>query len=109
MGGEIGGPGLGAYFASKHGVLGMTKSAALEYATKGLRVNAVLPGVIDTPMNDTLGEEEPEMLEKFKEGVPMKRLGKPEEIAAGVLFLASPAASFVIGHGLAIDGGILAR
>jgi len=109
MGGEAGGPGLGAYHASKHGILGMTKSAALEYATKGIRVNAVLPGQIDTPMNDRLKEAEPEMLEKITEEVPIKRLGKPEEIAAAVLFLAGPGASYVIGHGLAVDGGFLAR
>jgi len=109
MGGEVGGPGLGAYHAAKHGVMGLTKTAGLEYAAKGIRVNAVLPGVFDTAMNDGLEEEQPEMLEKIKDEVPIGRLGKPEEIASTVLFLCGPGASMIIGHGLAVDGGFLAR
>ncbi|MAQ16203.1 MAG: oxidoreductase [Sandaracinus sp.] len=109
IGGVAGGPGLGAYHAAKHGVMGLTKTAGLEYAAKGIRVNAVLPGVFDTSMNDSLEEEQPEMLEKIKAEVPIGRLGKPEEVAAAVLFLCGPGASMIIGHGLAVDGGFLAR
>ncbi len=109
MGGEVGGPGLGAYHASKHGVLGLTKTAGLEYAAKNIRVNAVLPGVFDTSMNDSLEEEQPEMLEQIKDEVPIGRLGRPEEVASAVLFLCGPGASMIIGHGLAVDGGFLAR
>lgn len=109
MGGEVGGPGLGAYHASKHGVLGLTKTAGLEYAAKNIRVNAVLPGVFDTSMNDSLEEEQPEMLEQIKDEVPIGRLGKPEEVASAVLFLCGSGASMIIGHGLAVDGGFLAR
>ncbi|WP_031554994.1 glucose 1-dehydrogenase [Parvularcula oceani] len=109
MGGEVGGPGLSAYHASKHGVLGLTKTAGLEYAAKNIRVNAVLPGVFDTSMNDSLEEEQPEMLEQIKDEVPIGRLGKPEEVASAVLFLCGSGASMIIGHGLAVDGGFLAR
>lgn len=109
MGGESGGPGLGAYHASKHGILGLTKSAALEYAGKGIRINAVLPGVIDTPMNDGMTENNPGMIDQILGEVPIGRLGKPEEITSAVLFLCGPSASLIVGHGLAVDGGFLAR
>jgi NAD(P)-dependent dehydrogenase (short-subunit alcohol dehydrogenase family) len=94
-----------AYSASKHGVVGLTRSAALEYANKGVRVNAVCPGFTDTPMVDELTETNPKMAEATIKSIPMRRLGTPEEIAAAVLWLCLPDSSFVTGHALAIDGG----
>jgi NAD(P)-dependent dehydrogenase (short-subunit alcohol dehydrogenase family) len=94
-----------AYSASKHGVVGLTRSAALEYATKGIRVNAVCPGFTDTPMVDTMKEVNPHMSEATIKAIPMRRLGTPEEIAQAVLWLCAPDSSFVTGHALAIDGG----
>ena len=94
-----------AYAASKHGVIGLTRSAALEYANKGVRINAVCPGFTDTPMVDELTEANPKMAEATIKAIPMRRLGTPEEIAAAVLWLCSPDSSFVTGHALAIDGG----
>jgi NAD(P)-dependent dehydrogenase (short-subunit alcohol dehydrogenase family) len=100
-------PGLATYIASKHGVIGLTKTAALEYATKGIRINAVCPGEIDTPMNDHLtGGDDQKQAEMLKK-VPLGRLGKPEEIANAVLWLSSPDASYLIGHALVVDGGYL--
>lgn len=105
LGGLVGIAGRGAYHASKHGVLGLTKSAALEYASRGIRINAICPGIIETPMvTGMLASEEDAMKELMKE-VPIGRLGQPEEIAAAVLWLCSPRASFVIGHALVVDGG----
>ncbi len=94
-----------AYSASKHGVVGLTRSAALEYAKKGIRVNAVCPGFTDTPMVDEMKEGNPKMAEATIKAIPMRRLGTPEEIAQAVLWLCSDASSFVTGHALAIDGG----
>lgn len=94
-----------AYSASKHGVVGLTRSAALEYANKGIRVNAVCPGFTDTPMVDEMTEANPKMAEATIKAIPMRRLGTPEEIAQAVLWLCSDASSFVTGHALAIDGG----
>ena len=107
LGGLIGGAQRGIYHAAKHGVIGFTKSAALEYATRGIRVNDVCPGMIQTPMTDQMiaagqGEELNAMLKKF---VPMARLGRPEEIADAVLWLCSSAASYVTGQSISIDGG----
>src|SRR5947209_5936280 len=107
LGGLIGGAQRGIYHAAKHGVIGFTKSAALEYATRGIRINAVCPGLIWTPMADQMvaagqGEELNAMLKKF---VPMARLGRPEEIADAVLWLCSSAASYVTGQSISIDGG----
>jgi NAD(P)-dependent dehydrogenase (short-subunit alcohol dehydrogenase family) len=101
--------GLPAYNASKHGVVGLTRTAALEFATKNIRVNCVCPGVIHTPMvermldTSNIGEEQLVAME------PVGRMGKPEEIAEGVVWLLSDASSFVTGHPLVIDGGWIAR
>lgn len=105
MGGLVGLPGRAAYHASKHGVLGMTKSVALEYATKGIRVNAICPGIIATPMVEDMLKKEPKAMEELMKVVPMQRLGKPEEIASVVLFLCSNAASYIIGQAIPVDGG----
>lgn len=111
LGGLIGGNRRGPYHAAKHGVIGFTKSAALEYATRGIRVNAVCPGMIQTPMSDKMiaegqGEELNAML---KACVPMARMGRPEEIADAVLWLCSSAASYVTGQSISVDGGYVMR
>ena len=107
--GLLGFTGAPAYVAAKHGVVGLTRTAALEYAQKNIRVNCVCPGVIRTPMVeralDSGGLTEAEVIA----GEPVGRLGKPEEIAEGVLWLLSEASSFVTGHPLTIDGGWAAR
>jgi NAD(P)-dependent dehydrogenase (short-subunit alcohol dehydrogenase family) len=108
LGGLVGLPGRASYHASKHGVLGLTKSAALEYAPRGIRINAVCPGTIDTPMvADMLTKGELDMAEALR-NQPIGRLGTADEIAAAVLWLCSPAASFVIGVALPVDGGYTA-
>jgi NAD(P)-dependent dehydrogenase (short-subunit alcohol dehydrogenase family) len=109
IGGLIGLPGRATYHASKHGVIGLTKSAALEYATKGIRINAVCPGTIDTPMVAEMLAKEPDAMREILKDQPIGRLGRPEEVAAAVLWLCSTAASFVIGHALAVDGGYTAH
>ncbi|MCC7462224.1 MAG: SDR family oxidoreductase [Gammaproteobacteria bacterium] len=95
-----------SYCSTKHGVLGMTKSAALEYASKGIRINDVCPGVIDTPMVSSMLTGEAAVLNALIDQVPIKRLGRAEEIAQAVLWLSSDASSFVVGHSLVVDGGI---
>ncbi|WDF77200.1 SDR family oxidoreductase [Mucilaginibacter sp. KACC 22773] len=105
LGGLVGVPGRAAYHASKHGILGLTKSAALEYATKGIRINAVCPGIIATPMVEDMLANEADAMQEMMKVVPMERLGRPEEVAAVVLWLCSPAASFIIGQAIAVDGG----
>jgi NAD(P)-dependent dehydrogenase (short-subunit alcohol dehydrogenase family) len=111
LGGLIGGNQRGIYHAAKHGVIGFTKSAALEYATRGIRVNDVCPGMIQTPMSDKMiaegqGPELDKMLQTF---VPMKRLGRAEEIADAVLWLCSDKASYVTGQSISVDGGYVMR
>src|SRR5918997_6289493 len=102
--GVIGIKGGGAYAASKHGVIGLTRSAALDYASQNVRVNAVAPGYIATPMMDrfTGGAEG---WEKITAEEPIGRVGRPEEIADAVIWLCSDASSFVVGHALVVDGG----
>jgi len=104
-----GSPFGGPYSASKHGVLGLTRTAALEYATLGIRVNAVCPGAIDTPMMDETFARFPGFREMLMGLVPMQRMGTPEEVAQGIAWLASDGASFVTGEGLTIEGGLLSR
>jgi len=105
LGGIVGLPGRAAYHAGKHGVLGLTKSAALEYASRGIRINAVCPGIIDTPMVSGMLVSQAEAMKEMMKDVPIRRLGRAEEIASAVLWLCSPGASFVIGHALVVDGG----
>ena len=107
--GLVGIPGLGAYTASKHGVIGLTKAAALEYARRGIRINAVCPGSVQTPMVDRALSSHPDAMEEVIKDIPLGRLGRAEEIASAILWLCNPAASFVIGHALIADGGYTAR
>jgi NAD(P)-dependent dehydrogenase (short-subunit alcohol dehydrogenase family) len=111
LGGLVGGARRGTYHAAKHGVIGFTKSAALEYATRGIRVNAVCPGMIQTPMSDQMiatgqGAELEAMLKTY---LPMQRMGRTEEIADAVLWLCSSAASYVTGQSISVDGGWIMR
>jgi NAD(P)-dependent dehydrogenase (short-subunit alcohol dehydrogenase family) len=107
--GLIGVPNMPAYAASKHGVVGLTKTAALEYAKAGIRVNCVCPGIIQTPMVSRLTGERPGMFEKIATAEPIGRVGQPEEIAESVVWLCSDLASFVTGHAMSVDGGIVAQ
>jgi NAD(P)-dependent dehydrogenase (short-subunit alcohol dehydrogenase family) len=106
LGGLVGLPGRAAYHASKHGVIGLTKCAALDNAARGIRVNAICPGCIDTPMGDGI---DPEAMTAFLKQQPIGRMGRPEEAAAAVLWLCSPAASFILGVALPVDGGFVAH
>jgi NAD(P)-dependent dehydrogenase (short-subunit alcohol dehydrogenase family) len=103
--GIIGIKGSPAYTAAKHGVIGLTKSAALDYAAQNIRVNAVCPGYIDTPMMGRYTRDTPEGRAKVISEEPIGRMGRPEEIANTVLWLCSDAAAFIIGHALVVDGG----
>lgn len=107
--GLVGFQGTPAYVASKHGVVGLTKAAALEYATSVIRINAVCPGVIRTPMIDRIVAARPQMEEVYTAMHPVGRLGEPEEIAEAVVWLCSDAASFVTGHAMVVDGGLVAQ
>lgn len=102
-------PGLPAYVASKHGVVGLTKAAALDYAETGVRINAVCPGVIDTEMVQRATSDDPELEQQYIAMEPIGRMGTPEEVAESVLWLCSEKASFVTGETMAVDGGFLAR
>jgi NAD(P)-dependent dehydrogenase (short-subunit alcohol dehydrogenase family) len=106
LGGLVGLPGRAAYHATKHGVIGLTKSAALDVAAQGIRVNAICPGCIDTPMGDGI---HPAAMKEFLKDQPIGRMGRPDEIAATVLWLCSPAASLVLGVALPVDGGFTAH
>jgi NAD(P)-dependent dehydrogenase (short-subunit alcohol dehydrogenase family) len=107
--GLVGFANIPAYTASKHGVVGLTKTAALEYAKEGVRVNAVCPGVIDTEMVDRFTGQQPEAEAALLGSEPIGRLGRPEEIADAVVWLCSPRASFVTGQAIAIDGGFVTQ
>jgi len=100
---------LPGYTPSKHGVVGLTKSAALEYASRGIRINAVCPGEILTPLAESYFRESPELLERAIESEPIGRLGAPEEVANAVIWLCSEQASFVTGHAMVVDGGYVAQ
>jgi NAD(P)-dependent dehydrogenase (short-subunit alcohol dehydrogenase family) len=97
-----------AYVASKHGVVGLTKVAALEYAQTGIRINAVCPAAVDTPMNDLITGGDPGAEATMAARHPIGRIGTPEEVAEAVIWLCSDSASFVTGHALPVDGGMLA-
>lgn len=101
----VGTVGHGAYSASKHGVLGLTRSAALEYAAKGIRINAVCPGSVHASTAERALIDEPEAMDATIDRIPLGRLGHPDEIASAVVWLSGPGASFVIGHALVVDGG----
>jgi NAD(P)-dependent dehydrogenase (short-subunit alcohol dehydrogenase family) len=105
IGGLTGRALLAAYHGSKHGVIGLTRSAALEYAARGIRVNAVCPGTIDTPMVSKMLDSGMLAMDDLLRDLPMKRLGRGEEIADAVLWLCSPGSTFVTGQALAVDGG----
>ncbi len=97
-----------AYTASKHGVVGLTKAAALEYATKNIRINAVCPVFTRTPLFEALFDVNPTYKERIKQNIPMRRYGKPEEIAQAILWLCSDNTNFMTGHALPLDGGMMA-
>jgi NAD(P)-dependent dehydrogenase (short-subunit alcohol dehydrogenase family) len=107
--GLVGFASIPAYAASKHGVIGLTRTAALEYAGQGIRVNAVCPGVIDTEMVERFTGHNPEAEAALVATEPVGRLGRPEEIADAVVWLCSPRSSFVTGQAIAVDGGFSAR
>lgn len=101
--------GLAAYTASKHGVIGLTRAAALEYARKGIRINVICPGTVHTPMVDKAMADHPAQMQAVIDDIPLGRMGTPEEIASAVLWLCSPGAGFMIGQIVAPDGGYTAR
>ncbi|MFY7998394.1 MAG: SDR family NAD(P)-dependent oxidoreductase [Candidatus Kapaibacteriota bacterium] len=97
-----------AYVASKHAVMGMSRAAGIEYARYGIRVNAICPGFIDTPMTAAHNEKDQAMIDRYYAAIPAKRVGQPEDIAKAILFLASEDAGYVYGQGLIADGGMSA-
>jgi NAD(P)-dependent dehydrogenase (short-subunit alcohol dehydrogenase family) len=110
LGGLMGGPERASYHAAKHGVIGLTKSAALEYAARGIRINAVCPGLIETAMSDQMkAAGQAEALDAMLKEVPIGRIGRAEEIADVVLWLCSSASSLVVGQAIAADGGYTVR
>jgi NAD(P)-dependent dehydrogenase (short-subunit alcohol dehydrogenase family) len=109
IGGLTGRAQLAAYHGSKHGVIGLTRSVALEYAARGIRINAVCPGTIDTPMVSNMLETGMLAMDDLLRDLPMGRLGRAEEIADAVLWLCSPGSTFVTGQALAVDGGFTAQ
>jgi NAD(P)-dependent dehydrogenase (short-subunit alcohol dehydrogenase family) len=109
LGGLVGNPGRAAYHASKHGVIGLTRSATLEYAPRNIRINAICPGTIETPMVTRMLDSGDLDRAEAEANQPINRLGTAEEMAATVLWLCSPGASFVVGVALPVDGGYTAR
>ncbi|MEU6913573.1 SDR family NAD(P)-dependent oxidoreductase [Streptomyces olindensis] len=109
LGGLVGLPGRASYHATKHGVIGLTGSAALEYAPRGIRINAVCPGTIDTPMVSAMIAKGELDRAEVEANQPINRLGTAEEIAQAVLWLCSPGAAFVVGVALPVDGGYVAQ
>jgi NAD(P)-dependent dehydrogenase (short-subunit alcohol dehydrogenase family) len=109
LGGLVGLPTRAAYHASKHGVIGLTRSAALEYAPRGVRINAICPGTIETPMVTEMLASQAEAMKEILRDQPIGRLGRSDEIAAAVLWLCSPGATFVVGVALPVDGGFTAH
>jgi NAD(P)-dependent dehydrogenase (short-subunit alcohol dehydrogenase family) len=107
--GLIAAPQVSAYVASKHAIMGLTKAAAIEHAGQGLRVNAVLPGVVDTDMPVAMFSSVPGLFDVMRDSAPMGRLATPEEIAEAALWLCSDRSSYVNGHGLVVDGGIVVQ
>ncbi|MFI6663017.1 SDR family NAD(P)-dependent oxidoreductase [Streptomyces sp. NPDC050523] len=106
--GERAAPGQSSYVASKHGIIGLTKGAAIDYATRGIRVNAILPGAVDSPMPQQITDVTQGRTENGMDTAPMRRLGTPHEVADAVLWLASDQSSFVTGASIAVDGGAIA-
>ncbi len=106
VGALTGNPGIASYIASKHGVVGLTRTAALEYIKHGIHVNAVNPGLIDTQIARDVVAGDEQAYAEIARHVPIGRAGRPEEIAAAVLWLCSPAASYVVGQALTVDGGM---
>ena len=106
VGALTGNPGIGSYIASKHGVVGLTRTAALEYVKRGIRVNAVNPGLIDTQIARDVVCGDEEAYRQLEKDVPIGRAGRPEEIASAVLWLCSPGASYLVGQALTVDGGM---
>jgi NAD(P)-dependent dehydrogenase (short-subunit alcohol dehydrogenase family) len=105
--GALGGnPGIGSYIASKHGVVGLTRTAALEYIKKGIYVNAVNPGLIDTQIARDVVSGDARAYQDIAKSLPIQHARRPEEIAAAVLWLCNPAASYVVGQALTLDGGM---
>lgn len=109
IGGLVGRALIAAYHGTKHGVIGLTRSGALEYAARGIRVNAVCPGTIDTPMVSTMLDRGMLAMDDLLRDLPVKRLGRGDEIADAVLWLCSPGSTFVTGQALAVDGGFTAQ
>jgi len=107
--GLVGSVGMPAYSASKHGVIGLTKTAAIEYAASGIRINAVCPGPVHTPLVDAIVARQPEIIDAITAREPIGRMGRPEEIAGAVLWLCSEEASFAVGSILSLDGGYVAQ